>query len=151
MMKKFAFSLIGMLFVLLIGCSNEDMSRIGEKSDYNIKSDLVSLTVKEGTLTETKATFMLENHTDGDYMYGGLFLIEKEIKGVWHAFKPEREISFTAQAYRIETGSSIELPVEWEYGYGKLSTGKYRLVKSVFLDIYGTSNDVYIAAEFTVK
>ena len=37
-------------------------------------------------------------------------------------------------AYGLETGKIVELNINWEYGYGQLESGDYRIVKQIFIN-----------------
>ncbi|MBP5684350.1 MAG: hypothetical protein J6X02_03740 [Bacilli bacterium] len=41
---------------------------------------------------------------------------------------PINDIAYTLPVYGLKKNDSIELDINWEYGYGKLQ-GKYRIVK----------------------
>ncbi|MDD4608437.1 MAG: hypothetical protein PHD10_04845 [Bacilli bacterium] len=151
MKKLLCLILIGIL--CLSGCTNNSVS-IGKKSKYIVSDNLVSLKVKEGTLTKSIATLILENYTDDDYLFGKPYAIEKEVNGIWYELNPIKELVFNLPAYSLKAKERIELEIDWEYGYGILSPGKYRIIKGVFpnLDIPIEEDDIiYIAAEFMIK
>lgn len=146
--------LIGSLFLSLVGCTTNNSVSIGEKSKYAVSNNSISFKVKEGSLTKSKATFILENLTDNDYSYGNPFSIEKEVNGIWYELKPIKELSFNLPAYNLNAKDSKEIEIDWEYAYGKLTPGKYRIIKGVFhyIDTPIKEEDmVYIAAEFIIK
>lgn len=127
---------------------------IGEKSKYVVTNNLVSLRVKEGSLTNSKATLLLENHTDNAYSFGYPYSIEYEKDGIWYEIIPINDLVFIMPALGLKAKESIEIGVNWEYHYGKLPSGKYRIIKSVFRKIDTPINEeeiVYIAAEFIIK
>jgi hypothetical protein len=127
---------------------------IGEKSKYLASDNLVSLRVKEGSLTNSKATLILENHTDDGYSYGYPYSIEYEKDGIWYEIIPNNDMFFIMPALGLKAKESIEISVNWEYHYGKLPSGKYRVVKCVFREIDTPITEeeiVYIAAEFIIK
>lgn len=155
--KLICLVLIGIFSFILIGCSNKSKSNsvdIGEKSKYVLISDLVSISINEESLTNSKATFTLINHTDEKHDYGEPYLIEYEKDGVWYKMIPINEMNFDMIAYILDPNESMEIVVDWEYHYGKLSPGKYRLIKDMFResDIPIEPNDkFYIGAEFEIK
>lgn len=60
---------------------------------------------------------------------------------------------FVSIGYIIEPKETKQIKITWEYHYGKLSSGKYRIIKDVFrnIDIPIDENDnYYIAVEFTI-
>jgi len=108
-----------------------------------ITDDLVSLIVKEGSLTNSGATFILENHTDNSYRYGGSYSIEKERFGIWFSLRPKRKLSSTLIAYDLGAKKSREIEIDWEYNYGKLTPGKYRIIKNI--------GDFWVGTEFIIQ
>jgi hypothetical protein len=152
MKKILTIVLIGIICFSLAGCANS--IEVGDESKYMISDNLVSMKVKEGSLTKLKAILILENNTDDDYSYGNPYSIEKEEDGIWYELKPIKELSFTLPAYILKAKESIEIEINWESTYGKLTPGKYRIVKGVFCekDIPIEKEDIaYISAEFTIK
>jgi|GEM_PF-1136008 len=125
---------------------------IGEKSKFEVSDNLVSLTVKEGSLTNLNATLILENHTNNNYLYGTPYSIEHEKNGIWYEIIPLYDMYFTMQAIGLEAKQSIEIELNWEHAYGKLPTGKYRVIKDVFRELDKPLEEeiLYIAAEFTL-
>jgi len=135
------------LFLVITGCNKNNL---GLKSKYHISNNLVSIEVKENTLTNTKATFIMTNNTSEIYSYGNPYSIEKEIDGIWYELKTINDLFFTMPAFELKINESVEFEIDWEYGYGKLKPGKYRLIKD--LDTLNDKNkQIYIASEFTIK
>lgn len=131
---------IFILCSVLVGCSTDN--------------NAVSLRVKEGSLTKTKATLIIENNTNREYIYGEPFIIEKETNGKWTELSPINEFAFNLPAYGLQAKTSIEIEIGWEYGYGKLNPGKYRIIKDVFLNSDSAIEEkdlIHIAAEFIIK
>lgn len=158
-MKKKILSLvlIGILCFNLVGCTNEsknDSVNIGEESKYVVRDDLVSMSVVEKSLTNSKATLALVNHTDETYIYGDPYYIEYEKDGIWYEIVPINDMNFNMIAYILEPKESKEINVDWEYHYGKLIPGEYRIIKGVFLESdipIEPSDYVYIGAEFEIR
>lgn len=144
-MNKILLIIISVLTIFTItGCTNKDL---GSKSKLDIKDDQVSMKVKEDTLTSSSATFIITNHTDGSFSYGEPYHLEKKVDGTWYILEPDEELNFILPAYQLDAHLSIEKNYNWEYGYGKLDKGDYRLVISVFNE----KEDIHIAAEFTIE
>ena len=92
----------------------------------------VFLLVKDGTLTNKGTTLILKNNSNIDYSYGEPYYIEREIDGVWKKVETIHDVVFNLPAWSIESGKSVEFNIDWEYGYGQLKSGKYRIVKEIF-------------------
>ena len=151
-MNKKLFVIIFIIIFCLTACGKNN---IDKKSKHSISNDVVSLEVKENTLTDIGATFIIKNKSAVDtYMYGYPYFIEKKENGEWYVLETINELAFNLPAFGLKPSESKELEINWEYGYGKLKSGTYRLVKDVFRsgdEPIGESNIIYIAAEFTVE
>ena len=122
--------LLGILFcgILLLGVS-------GCKDKINKN---VTLSLKEGTLTNKGVTLILKNNSKINYSYGEPYYIEQEKEGKWRKLETIHDMVFNMPAWELETGKSVELSIDWEYGYGQLESGNYRIVKEIFKE--STSN-----------
>lgn len=56
---------------------------------------------------------------------------------------------FNEPLFDVEEGKSKELDLKWEYGYGKLPRGKYRIVKKVYFE-NDREQEFYISVEFNI-
>lgn len=125
------------------------------KSDTIINEDgLVIMSVNEESTTNSKAIFTLVNNTNETYIYGNPYSIEYEKDGIWYDLKPINDLNFDDIAYYLEAKDSIKMEIDWEWHYGKLKTGKYRVIKTVFREAdvpIELSDEVYIGAEFIIK
>jgi outer membrane murein-binding lipoprotein Lpp len=114
----------------------------------------VSMTVKEGTVSPSGLTVVLESKISGECIYGSFYSLEKEIDGKWCQVPVaiEGAYAFSAIGYSLPSGESRELSVDWKWLYGDMGTGKYRIVKDIS-DFRGTGDyDVYyLAAEFSIN
>lgn len=157
MKKILALVLVGILCFTLVGCANGSKKNsvdIGDESKYMINNDLVKISLKEGSLTDTKATFIIVNNSNKTYYYGNPYLIEYKKDDVWYELKSIRELYFTMPAIILKANESKEITIDWEYGYGKLPSGTYRIVKDVFPESdrpLEQSDIIYISAEFIIK
>jgi hypothetical protein len=156
MKKVIIFFLIGTLCFPLLGCIN-DLIKLGKKSKYEISDNLVSMSIKEGTLTNISATVILVNHTDKKFKYGGFYSIEYKKNGDWYEIKPIGEMNFAFIAYVLNPNMTEEIAINWETAYGKLPSGDYRIIKIVRefnvdnLGRINNSEEIPIAAEFTIE
>ena len=144
--------LIGLLcsFVLLITACNNNKLDVDEVSNIVTSNEKVSLTIKEGSLSSTKATLILENNSTEDLGYSDSYEIEVKRDNDW--YKINVDIGFNEPLYIIEPNQSQELDINWENGYGSLTRGEYRIIKDVMLlNDDDTYEDFYIAAEFTIE
>lgn len=101
------------------------MSEISKTSGEDIN---VNMEIKKDTLTDTGLTMIVENLSDKDLEYGNPYTLEKYENGFWKDVQPINDLFFTMPAFGLNRNESVELKINWEYGYGKLK-GKYRIVK----------------------
>ena len=140
--------------VMVLGMTSCGKSKnefdIGNKSDIKITQNDVTMTIKEGTLTNKSATLVLTNNSDKNFEYGNPYEIEVKKDGEWH--KINVELYFTLPAFQLSAKESKEIELDWENGYGKLSEGTYRIIKEIDFkyeeEKYETFN---VAVEFTIK
>ncbi len=151
--KLYALLLTMVLCLFIVGCGANPV-KIGEKSQYEVNNGELTLTIKNDTLSNKKTTLILTNQTDALYYYGNPFSIEYEKDGIWYELEPVNDLYFTLPAFNLEAGKSVEIVVDWEYGYGELSSGNYRIVKAISPDLSRslTADDyIYITVEFTIN
>lgn len=110
--------------------------------DIDLKID-----IKENSLTNKGLTMIIKNQSDKDLLYGNPYTIEKYDNGYFRTLKPINEVSFTLPAYSLKKNDSVELKIDWEYGYGILK-GKYRIVKSFHYNENDNYNDFNKYLEF---
>ena len=125
--------------------------------DYDL-NDVVNFYLKEGTLTKTGATFILETDRDYNIGYGDSFWLEK-YDSKTHDFQAlkydeEKNCAFNMIGYTLVKGKKRELSQGWSCFYGELDKGYYRIVKHVSFesDRPISEDDVfYIWAEFEIE
>ena len=93
----------------------------------------VQIDIKENTLTDNGFTMVIKNKSDKVIWYKNPYVIEKYDIEHWKRLKPVNEFEFKYSTYEINKNDSIEVKIDWEYGYGKLN-GKYRLENSFFYE-----------------
>lgn len=107
------------------------------------KIDDISMEIKEGTLTNKGATIIITDTSGLDNIYGEEYKIDKKVKGKWQELKPIIDnYGFDMIGYSVSSNNQLEMNVDWEWLYGKLEHGEYRLVKKV--------NNQEIAVLFTI-
>lgn len=141
-MKRVLLTVLVCAAVLLqiTGCSAR--LKVGEVSDITVSDGgSISLSVKEGTLTNVGAMLILTNGGDETITYGETYEIEIKRDAEWHRINAKMD--FTLPAYPLDPGESHEIELDWETFYGKLPKGTYRIIKE--------AGDIYVSAEFEIK
>jgi len=115
--------------------------------------DGVTMTVKEGTASSTGLKVTFKNNSSSQCIYGEFFWLEKKINGRWYQVPVviDGDYAFSLIGHDLASGADGEWAADWDWLYGSLGTGKYRIVKDI-LDFRGTGNydTYYLAAEFTI-
>lgn len=147
----------GIMVLGIAGCgSSKNDVNSGDKSNVvgvknNIKNN-ITLSLKEGTLKNTGATFILKNNSDIVVLYGNPYWIEKETDGIWSKVKTIEDMNFTLPEFGLLPKETKEFKINFEYGYGKLSYGKYRLVKDITVEYEDDTRESFdVTAEFSIE
>lgn len=103
--------------------------------------DQICLGISLKNISSTGATILFCNyHADaptGQLEYGDDFALEVLRDGTWEEVpvalggNPDKNYAFNAVAYTIPAGDNAEQEVSWEWLYGALSPGTYRIQKSI--------------------
>ena len=147
-------TLIALMCVCVVlgmtGCGKQKNEfDIGNKSDIKISQNDVIMTIKEGTLTNKSATLILTNNSDKNFEYGTPYEIEVKKDGEWH--KINVELDFNMPAFQLSAKESNEIELDWEYGYGRLAEGTYRIIKVINYEYNGGKYEPFnVAVEFTI-
>lgn len=82
---------------------------------------------------------------------GAWFTIQRKVDGAWYDLAPIAEVAWHQIAYEISAGETTVLPVTWEYLYGELPAGQYRIVISIHdWRAPGDYDTYYLADEFEI-
>lgn len=148
-MKKIVLGILISLtsIFLLTGCTNEIDKLITTESDVKIEDSNVTLKVREETLTNKGATFVLENNRKDIIDYTLAYEIEAKRDNKWYKLGVIAE--FVEEIYEVDAKSTDQIIVDWENTYLKLPKGEYRLVKEI--SVPATLELFYVAGEFTIE
>lgn len=95
----------------------------------------------------------MENNSEKELIYNEDFLLEKNLNGQWFEvpFVPGATYGFDDPGYEIDSSNVSEWTVQWNWLYGTLDNGEYRIVKSI-LDFRepGDYEEHYISTEFII-
>jgi len=156
-MKKHWTLLIGLLLGMLIltGClsSASSVSKGLEPTSSETVNNLDKVTMSVKSITPTGLTVVMENKSDKDCLYGEYFYLETKSEGTWYQVnvKIDGNYGFNDIGYYLPAGELSEWEVDWEWLYGSLEAGEYRIIKDVS-DFRGTGDydSYYLAAEFEI-
>lgn len=123
-------------------------------ADTDVLSPLDGVTMEVIECSDTSVTVRITNNTDKDIQCGDAFYLEiqDEKTGEWRKLDTVIDnAAFTDVAYMIQKDSPYEKVIDFEWLYGKLEPGRYRIVKTV-MEFRGTENctDYIFTAEFCI-
>ena len=121
-----------------------------ENNDLN---DLVNMQIKEGTLSKTGATIIINEDIDYDITYGEEFWLEKynsKNNSYEKLTMSGNNCGFNMIGYLVTPDNPLELTQDWSCLYGKLNKGSYRLVKNVDFES-NTIDKYYIWVQFEIE
>lgn len=124
-------------------------------TDTDVLSPLDGVTMEVTECSDISVTVRIVNDTDKDIQCGEDFCLEvqDEETGEWRKLDEVIDnAAFNAIAYMIQKDSPYETVIDFEWLYGRLEPGRYRIVKTV-TDFRGTGNytDYVFTAEFSIE
>lgn len=151
MKKILTILLCGIMVLGMAGCGKaKNKFDIGNKSNIKISQNDVTMTIKEGTLTNRSATIVLTNNSEKNFQYGNPYEIEIKKDGEWHQINIE--LYFDMPAFQLSAKESKEIELDWENGYGKLANGTYRIIKEIDYEYEEEKYETFnVAVEFTIE
>lgn len=114
-------------------------------------NDKLTLTLKEGSLSDSGAVFVLENKSDKVYTYGAEYDIEVKTDNGWEKVEDSRNKEWTQVLYVSEPNKTNNIAVDFSELKTKLVSGKhYRFVKRLIEEV-GGNKEYYLNAEFQMR
>ena len=136
MKKILSIILVTITAILLIACS-------AKESNYQ-PTELENVSIAISNVSSTGATLIIKDTNESYFTYGEWYVIEKEKDGTWYEVKTKVEdLCFDSIGYIPNEEKEIEFQINWEYTYGKLPSGHYRILK--------TADSHIISVEFDLK
>lgn len=113
-----------------------------KESTYKV-TEIKNVSTNISDISNTGATIIITDTNTPPSVYGEWYKIEKEINGKWYDLKPiTNNYVWITIAYTPNEQNQIKFTINWEYLYGKLPVGHYRIIKE--------SNKQYIAIPFSI-
>ena len=129
-------------FILALLCIATFFAGCSKPSAYQPAAvENVSISIRD--VSAAGATVIVKDTNAEPYIYGSWYAVEQERNGEWYEVKTViNNYGFDALGYVPNENGEVEFTISWEWLYGKLPAGQYRLLKQV--------NGQYIAVTFTV-
>lgn len=123
------------------------------ESKYGLFNELegVTLNVKDKSTQQSGLTVIIHNNTKDEFLYDPFYCVEKSKSGKWYQVPEITEnASFGLIGYALKANSSAVVEIDWEWLYGDLEVGNYRIIKRLG---YKSNYDkaYYLSTEFEVK
>ena len=149
-MKKRVIVICGILVICIIGVIIMSQLKTGE-AEFN-PGENVTMEIVEGTLTNTGATIVITDLSEENNTYGEWYRIDKQKDGKWYELENivAGDVGWHAIGHLVGEDNTLTMEVDWEWLYGPLEKGKYRIVKG-FSNEKNPYTNRHIAAEFTIE
>lgn len=125
-MKK----LIVFLFFLsiLTGCGGEP----AQPTQTQQSTQVENVTIQISDISPSGATLVITDTNPEPYLYGEWYKIQKLTDGQWHDVPHVIDnYAFTAIGYIPDENGEVKFTINWEWLYGTLPAGTYRIFKEV--------------------
>ncbi|MFY9176075.1 MAG: immunoglobulin-like domain-containing protein [Caldicoprobacterales bacterium] len=160
-MKKLLIFILLLIGIISAACSigavpPQDRASDLKPTEFETVNDLegVSIKIKDGTVSSTGLTLVLENNSEKECIYSESYVLEEKINDQWYQVPVviEGDYGFEDIGYELNPGDKREWEVNWEWLYGSLDKGEYRIIKDI-LDFRETGDfdTHYLAAEFAIN
>ncbi len=89
---------------------------------------------------------------NGEWLSGSYFRLETLKDGAWIPVEPLKNTGWTAEGWIVRVNDIVEWEENWEWLYGPLSPGQYRIVKEIlYSHSPGDYEEKEYYAEFTIE
>ena len=131
------------LFLVLV-CAATMLAGCQEQTAPTEQPDVVeNVTIQIGDVTPTGATVTITDTNETPFIYGEWYKIQRKTDQGWQDVAPViKDSTFTAIGYFPNGNGQVKFTIDWQWLYGQLPSGTYRLWKEV-----GTQK---ICAQFTI-
>jgi len=122
------------------------------KYEVNIETlniENIKMEIKEGTLTNKGATIIITDTSGKENVYGEEYKLEKKENEIWKELEVivEGNYAWNLIGYSVGEDNKLELEINWEWLYGSLPKGEYRIVKY----IQEKNQKYYFTVEFKIE
>ena len=124
-MKKRIVFLLGLS--ILAGCAEQPIP-----STQIQHTQVENVTIQISDISSSGATLVITDTNPEPYVYGEWFKLQKEVNGQWQDVPPVVDnYGFHEIGYLPNNKGEVTFVINWEWLYGKLPAGTYRIFKEV--------------------
>ena len=118
--------------------------KVSNSKESNYKpTELENVSIDISDISLTGATIIIKDTNKSPYTYGEWYKIEKQVDGKWYEVETLLDnYGFNSIGYLPDENSKVKFVMDWEWLYGELSLGSYRILKEV--------GSEYISIEFGI-
>ena len=156
MKKRIALLIAIFVCIVFLGACDRTYKKADKLQPTQIESvngfEGIAMTIKKGTVSSTGLAVILENYSDREFVYAPIINLEVKIDDMWYQVPVLNYIDYNMALSCLEPGDDKELDFNWEYEYGKLGKGKYRVI--LYEQILAESEEsewLTLAAEFEIE
>ncbi|MCM1053617.1 MAG: hypothetical protein NC483_06570 [Ruminococcus sp.] len=122
-----------LLIAIITGCGKETNDNPRAKYEGDTAEN-VTMRIKEGTLTDGSATVIIEdlNINNKENIYGKEYILYEKVGDEWFYMTPIVKTAWELNEYHVNNDNLLEFEIDWEWLYGKLKPGEYKLTKGIF-------------------
>ena len=132
-MKKLTICIF-VLAALLWGCAKESILQ---------PTDTTNVTMTVSDVTPIGVTVAIQDSNPEPFVYGTWYRIEQEKGGIWYEVKTKiTNYGFDEIGWLTDDQGMLTMTVDWEWLYGKLAAGHYRILKEAGGGIISAEFDV---------
>ena len=149
-------TVIAVIFVAvcLLTSPENQVEEPPENASWNLKMGVTDVSAT-GLAVKFVQSGIFPGSDRGQLMYGTDYTLERLENGQWaevEALPQENPVGWATVGYTIGLNSIAKHHIDWEWLYGKLPAGQYRIGKSVTLD-YPIDDDEHqtFYTEFTIE
>ena len=124
--------------VCLLTSPENQVEEPEETMKWNLEMQVTDVT-PSGLRAEFIQHGVINPRDGGELMFGSEYTLEKWVDGSWEPVEmlpQEHDVAWTTEAYLIGQNSTAPFQVDWEWLYGQLPPGQYRIGKGVTLRYY---------------
>ena len=128
--------LILLLISVLASCNTTTNEQISQSTTSVISdsatqvTEVKNVTIRISNVSPIGATVVIKDTNNPPYLYGSWYMLEKQTNGTWQAVDAVIEnYAFDTVGYMTDTNHEVTFEINWEWLYGVLTTGHYRLIK----------------------
>ena len=121
---------------------------ISKKGNVN---DELTLSLKEGSLSDNGAVFVLKNNSVSVYTYDVEYDVEVKTDNGWKKIEDSRNKVWTKELYTIDPNKTNNIAIDFSEFKDKMVSNKvYRVVKR-FVQNGDTNKEITVSAEFQMR